>query len=72
MSDLSLTCSRLFKCKPDIVWRGIESGAFFDFTKPIKENTRLEFKEGGSYHMEWTDCGSTIEGEFLQVIPNQK
>lgn len=74
MSKLNLNCSRLFKCDAKTLWKGIESGAFFMFTEPDKKSMKIDFKEGGSYFMEWTEteCGGSVEGLFKQIIPYKK
>lgn len=72
MSKLSLNCSRIFKCKPKLLWQAITDGAFLSFTGPIEDKMSFNFEEGGKYSMEWEECAAKVEGVFLQIIPERK
>ena len=68
MTNLSLNCSRLFKCDAKTLWRALEEGALFKFTNVDAGTMKHEFKEGGEYYLEWENGCGAVKGIFKQIV----
>lgn len=68
---MNLSISRIFKCDAKTLFESIAGGALFKFTGAENDSFRLDFKEGGTFHIDWKDSGH-CDGAFKEIIPYSK
>lgn len=65
---LNLSMSRIFKCDQKTLFQAIAEGMLFKHCGAKMDKLKMEFKEGGSLHIEWNDCGP-VNGVFKEITP---
>lgn len=69
--SFNLSMSRIFKCDAKTLFQAIGEGMLFKFTGTIMDKTKIDFREGGKFHLEWKGHGE-LDGEFKTLVPFSK
>lgn len=71
-SQYNLNMSRIYKCDAKTLFQAIADGLLFKFTGAPMDKAKVDFREGGKFHLEWPKANGTLDGEFKQIVPHSK
>lgn len=72
MTTFDLSLSRIYKCDAKTLFQAIGEGMLFKFTGADMQKSKVDFREGGKFSMEWPKAHSCLEGEFRNIVPYSK
>lgn len=71
MTTFDLSISRIFRCDAKTLFQAIGEGMLFKYTGTVMDKTKIDFREGGKFHLEWKGHGE-LDGEFKTIDPYSK
>src|ERR1700733_10798825 len=66
----TIDVKREISASPETVFEAIRKGALFTSTGIKDGSLKMDFREGGTYVLDWKS-GGHCEGRFTQIIPNK-
>ena len=67
-----LTVEKTILKSPAEVFRAIGEGRLFLNCSAGTETLKVDFRVGGKYHIDFVSYGMSNNGEFLEIVPNEK